>query len=284
MGAYQPLFTVSVDHRYFADGLWKGLDFIPEPGTLKLIQCANALLRNTQNGIAVYYDSGKLNALRLYAEDANGVSSFSFKVYARDRGFANYTSPSFQKDGAILYFSNRGRDGNAAGEKTRLSADDFVSDKDFEDVSALNARGILCGKDRVMPDFLVDILVEPAKSGGLDAREYEVSFNTRQSYLKYHLLGSVNRDNLFIVDLDNRFEFEFCGDVMLPGNRPSKVFRSKELIPVLEKSPSRFQLREQGQGSGKVLIKRLPVPSESRLGMELINGRNEIVSENFINF
>lgn len=285
MGFYQPLFTVSVDHMYFSDGLWKGLNFIPDSGTSKVIEGAGILARQTRNGIGVFYDKDKSEALRLYAEDADGALRFSFKVYAKDRTFANYTAPSVGKENAVLCFDNRGGGGDAGAGKTRLSKDDSVSEKDFEEMDSLVAQDILGERDRRQPpDFVVSIFVESGTSAVFAAKDYGIKFNARQSFWKYHLLGNMNRSNPFIVDLDNRVEFEFCGEIVLPDNKPAKVFRSKELIPLLEKSNCRFQLREPGPGSGKVLIKRLPVASENRLGMEVINGRSEIVLESFVNY
>lgn len=292
MGTFRPLFAVSVEHLYFADGAWKGLDFIPVPVTRKVIDGANVLIRPTKGGMAAFYDENRLDALRLYASDGNGALCFSFKVYAKDRTFANYTAPSMRNRDAVPYFDSReGVPGEEEGTP-RLSKEDFVSERDFRDIDDLVAEDILSGGDRrAPPDFVVSVWVEPGAVGGdavtpvagWEAREYSIRFNARQAYWKYHLLGNMNRSNPFIVDLDNRVEFEFCGEVMLPGSRLAKVFRSKEQIPVLEKSTCRFQLREQGPGAGKVLVKRLPVASESRLGMEVINGKSEIVSESFIN-
>lgn len=290
MGSFRPLFSVSVEHGYFTDGAWKGLDFVPVPATVKVINGANVLVRPTKNGMAVFYDESRSDALRLYAKDANGALCFSFRVYAKDRTFANYTAPAMRSGNAVLYFDNRGSAVGSGGGKVRLSKEDVVSEADFMDIDSLVAEDILGDRDkRVPPDFVVSVFVEPgvgddtsAASGWL-ARDCLIRFDARQAYWKYHLLGNMNRSNPFIVDLDNRVEFEFCGEVMLPGDRPAKVFRSKEQIPVLEKSTCRFQLREQGPGAGKVLVKRLPVASESRLGMEVIDGKNEIVSESFIN-
>lgn len=285
MGFYRPLFTLSVEHTYFSDGLWKGLDFVPDPRTARVIKGDSVLIKQTRNGIGVFYDEDKSEVLRLYAQETDGILRFSFKVYSKDRTFANYTEPASRKGNAILYFDNGGMDVGAESGKISLSKDDFVSEQDFEEMDALIADEILCGGDRrTPPDFVVSISIQPESHGGLDAHDYGIKFNARQSYWKYHLLGNMNRSNPFIVDLDNRIEFEFCGEVMLQGNRPAKVFRSKVLIPILERSNYRFQLREQGQGTGKVLIKRLPVASESRLGMEVIDGKNEVVSESFINF
>lgn len=283
------MFTVSVEHGYFADGAWKGLDFVPVPATLKVIDGANVLVRPTKNGIAVFYDEDRARALRLYAADANGALCFSFKVYAKDRSFSNYTAPAMRSGNDVLYFDSREGVADPGTGKIRLNKEDAVSGKDFRDIDSLVAEDILCDRDRrVPPDFVVSVCVEPGASDdtaatGWRSRDGFIRFDARQAYWKYHLLGNMNRSNPFIVDLDNRVEFEFCGEVMLPGDRPAKMFRSKELIPVLEKSNCRFQLREPGPGTGKVLVKRLPVASESRLGMDVINGKSEIVAESFIN-
>jgi len=290
MGTYRPLFSVSVGHGYFSDGEWKGLDFVSTPGTVKVIEGADVLVRRTNSGVGVFYGENRSDALSLYAEDANGVLRFSFKVYAGDRAFANYTSPATRKDNAILSFDNREAVGAPETGRVRLCKDEFVSEKDFRDMDALVAEGILCERDkRVPPDFVVAVSIKLGKddlSGDAAAwvpRDCYVKFNARQSFWRYFLMGGMNRNNPLIVDLDNRVEFESCGEVMLPGNRSAKVFRSKELIPVLEKSSYRFQLREQGQGGGRVLIKRLPVASESRLGLDVIDGQNEIVLDAYIN-
>ncbi|MBI3525611.1 MAG: hypothetical protein HY066_14015 [Betaproteobacteria bacterium] len=252
---------------------------------MKIIEGACLLAKQTKNGVGIFYDEDKSRVLHMYAESQEGVLPFSFKVHVKDRTFANYTAPAMLNNSAIPCFdSQTGTDGTVAG-KIRLSKDEVVTGKDFADIEALVARGVLSENDwRTPPDFVVNILAEIGKGDDVAAREYGIEFNARQSFWKYHLLGNMNRSNPFIVDLDNRVEFEFCGDVMLPDSRPAKVFRSKELIPVLEKSSYRFQLREQGPGAGRVLIKRLPVASESRLGMEVINGKSEVVLESYINF
>jgi hypothetical protein len=89
MEAYQPLFSVSVEHAYFSDGLWKGLDFIPSLATSKVIASANLLVRPTSNGVSVFFDEARTAALRLCANDETGVLHLSFKVRAKERTFAN---------------------------------------------------------------------------------------------------------------------------------------------------------------------------------------------------
>lgn len=282
MGIYQPLFTLTVRHAYFTDGLWRGLDFLPDRATRKLLDNAGLLVRQTANGISVFHDGTQ--ALQRYVQDSADGLRLSFKARARDRSFANYTAFGTNTDHAsVLYFEGRQVPDSQGGKA--LSKEDFVSDRDLRQLDALLAEGILDEREmRVPPDFVFSIYLESATNGGFSASDYAIDFDARRSYWKYHLLGNMNRSNPFIVDLDNQVEFEYCGEVLLYENKPAKVFRSKELIPFLEKSNYRFQLREPGPGAGKVLIKRLPVASGSRLGMEMIDGRSVVVSESFVNY
>jgi len=285
MGFFKSLFAVSVEHGYFSDGLWKGLDFVPTAATLKVMNGAGMMLRQSRSGFGVIFDEAKTESLFLYSRDTKGTLCFSFKAYARDRTFTNYTAPFGRKEGSILSFSNRGSDGPIEAGKIRLSKSECVSEADLAEINALVADGILDAADKRMPpDFIVSIFVEPEKAGGLSPQSFTLGFGARQSYWKYNLLGKMNRPQPFIVDLDNRIEFEFHGEALVAGSKPAKVFLSKEMIPLLERSNYRFQLREPGEGAVKILIKRLPVASEGRLGQETINGKRVIVAESFINY
>jgi hypothetical protein len=288
MGCYRSLFSVSIGHGYFSDGEWDGLVFVPTPATMKLFESTDVLVRPMKSGVSVLFCEDRSSALSLYADDAEGMLRLNFKVYSGDRGFANFTMPSTRKGDAILYFDNRDPVCDDENGKLRISKDKSVSEKDFRDMDALIAEGVLSERDRrVPPDFLVDIFIKPDRdrlSGAVvwNSLELFLKFSARQSFWRYFLVGNMSRNNPYIVDLDNQVEFEPHGDVVLPGNRPAKMFRSKELIPVLEKSPYRFQLRDQSQGGSRVLIKRLPVASENRLGMDVINGKKEIVLDSYV--
>jgi hypothetical protein len=87
----------------------------------------------------------------------------------------------------------------------------------------------------------------------------------------------------FITDLNHEIEFEATGRASLPGNRMAMTFRSKQRIPLREKSEYRFQLREKETNGGRVLIRRLPVASAGQFYKETVDGKEAIVSEIFIN-
>ena len=78
-------------------------------------------------------------------------------------------------------------------------------------------------------------------------------------------------------------EFEDTGRDLLPDNREALTFRSKQRIPLRERSEYRFQLKEKGTNGGKVVIRRLPVASADQYIREMVDGKEAIVSEIFIN-
>jgi hypothetical protein len=285
MGTYLPLFNVSVEHGYFSGGLWDGMDFIPCSATAVLAGRGYILVKQTGNGVGVYYESGCELALRLLAEDTGGLLRFNFRVYARDKSYPNYTGLPATGGGTILYFTNHGKGGKSDGGKMSLSREDCASSADLAKMDDLIQAGVLGEQHRrVPPDFALSIQAAADMDAAGSARDYSIRFAARQSYWKYYLLGNMNRANAYIVDLDSRVEFEPGLDAVLPGNRPSRVFRSKERLAVTERAGYRFQLREPGPGAGRVLVKRLPVAAGSRLGREMIDGKLEIVLENYVNF
>ena len=121
---------------------------------------------------------------------------------------------------------------------------------------------------------------EPSKAA---AKNYYLKFKARETIWKYYLLGNLTKKNLDIVDLNNETQFEDTGPESLPDNRTALTFRSKQILPLREKSEYRFQLKEKDPNGGKVLIKRLPVASANQFLKESINGKEAILSEIFIN-
>ncbi len=290
MGTYRALFSIQVGHSYFSSGQWRGLDFVPTPDTARMMKGADLLARPTNGGVAVFGNDDRADALRLYAGEATHALPFRFKVYSVDRTFANYTAPTARNRDAILCFDNRASFVDADNGTRRLSKDPFVSDRDLRDMDELVASGILSEHDRrTPPDFVVEIVVDPEQQDNTEgAGEWApqncyFNFAARSSFWRYFLLGNLGGSTPTIVDPDNRVAFEQCGEVLLAGNRPARIFRSKDAIPLQEMSTCRFQLKTQGNGGARVLIKRLPAASKNRLGMDSIGGKKEIVFENYIN-
>ncbi len=289
MGVYLPLFSVEVEHTYFSKGWCAGLNFVPTPNSLKLIEKTGLLLRHVQNGVRVFFDQNSSEALRLYATEPEEPLRLAFKVFAREMFFRAYTEINTPKEDSILYFENQAGEIDATN-RFRLHDTEFVSAKDFEKLTSSRITGILTRKDRLLkPEFIISIGLGETEIQILDAapktayHQYYLKFQARETFWKYYLLGSMTKKKSYITDLNHETEFEDTGRASLPDNRLAITFRSKQKIPLREKSEYRFQLKEKDPNGGKVIIKRLPVASAGQFYKEIIDGKEAIVSEIFIN-
>lgn len=289
MGHYLPLFSVEIEHSFFHDGCCQGIEFVPVPKTAIMIDNAGLLTRKIVNGIQVFYDRNYVDSLCAHVADANESLGLMFKVFSRDNLFINYTEPPVLREDAILYVDSL----NFAGggdSKVRLHQEEHVGDADFEKLGSPLFEDVLSPTDHlVRPLMMVNIRLKADETGLLSEQSsatpktYLVSFRARETIWKYYLLGEMAKEGLYIVDLDNGIEFEMGGVETLTDNRPALTFRSKTLIPMRERPDCRFQLREKNSGTGKVVIRRLPVASPSQIGRETIRGVESPVSEMFIN-
>ncbi len=289
MGSYLPLFSVEVEHTFFSKGWCAGLNFVPTPNSLIFTEKTGLLIRHTQNGVRVFFDQNSSEALRHYATGPDEPLRLAFKVFAREMFFRAYTELSIPEEDAILYFDNQGREIDAT-HRFRLHDAEFVSAKDFEKLNSSRITGILSRKDRLLkPEFIISIGLGETEIQILDAasktayHKYYLKFQARETFWKYYLLGSMTKKKSYIADLNHETEFEDTGRAQLPDNRLALTFRSKQRIPLREKSEYRFQLKEKDPNGGKVIIRRLPVASAGQFYKEIVDGKEAIVSEIFIN-
>lgn len=290
MGAYLPLFSIAAEHTFFSTGLCEQLEYVPTPQSASLLKRAGILTRKTTHGIQAFYDESKTEALELYVTNRNEPFCLGFKVISNDASFTNYTAPSIQRSDAVLYFDSRRIKSKKVGRK-RLHTTDYVSEANFEKLDSAVVVDLLDKKDKlVRPHFLVNICVNaiptfPSRgSGNAQSNDYYLTFQARQTFWKYHLLGDIAKQNLSVADVDGKTEFEPAGNASLPDARAAITFRSTTPIPLRETFDRRFQLRENGTGNGKVLIKRLPVASAFQINTETVEQQTTIVSDIYINF
>ncbi len=286
MGAYQSLFSITVEHTYFADLACKSLEFVPTDASMSLLNNAGLLLKSSESGVAVFYDDDKMDILRLHAEDNVALT---FKVFPKDPYFSLYTIPAIQKDDAVLFFSNQQVTRDAVG-KQMLHKDNYASDQAFVEMNAEQLDDVFERKDYlVKPGFIVQVLITDEKTGlcseNLDAaaRNYYIRFSTNQTFWKYYILGDLSKRQLYIADLENEIQFENIGNTTLPGAREAIMLQSSVAIHMQEQHQHRFQLRESGNMGDKVLIKRMPNANISHMNGEMVAGRMQNISEIYIN-
>lgn len=290
MGSYRELFSVAVEHQFFSDAVCLGLEFVLTPKAVKTLQHTGLLLKNTTNGISCFYDEASAEVLGRDEAGQGGPCSLGFKMFSTDPAFANYTELFRDRDDAILYLDNREGTNDVKGT-VRLHHEGYVAEENLQSVTSPDLEELLTKKDRlVRPLCLVNLWITERERRVIESPEhtppsvYVVKFKARQTFWKYHVLGKLSRKRLSIADLDNRIGFEYAGKTSLSDGRMAITFRSKEAIPLKDRSDYRIQLKEAGPGVAKVLIPRLPVPSAGRLQKEALDGQEILVSELYINY
>lgn len=285
MGTYRPLFSVTVEHAYFPAQICKTLRFAATDACSALLQKAGLLLRCSESGIAVYFDEGKNDFLRLHAQDS---MILTFKVFSADSNFFRYTAPGAPPDNAILYFDNRRITRDDSGKRL-LHADSNVTQNAWMDMTADPLPEILERKDYlVKPAFVVQIAVTADAQGlcteTLDAtaRKFYIRFAANRTFWNYYILGDLSKRPIYIADLDNAVQFKHSGNILLPGQREAVLLRSSAALPLQERPQYRLQLRESGTMGDKVLIKRLPNADINQTHGETIDGKQEQVSEIYV--
>jgi len=278
VGAYLPLFSLEVEHGFFPGGQCRDLRFACPTRIGQVMRNAGLLMRVNPSGFEVFYDGSQLDCLRRYATDPEQPLDLVFKAFARDPLFVNYTEPEVYAADALLYFDNR-RGAVADAGRVRLTTAEVVSMADLVSLDSPQLVEVLDRHDRLAHPLLVanihldeaDLTPQTESAEIAPVRHY-VRFRSRQTFWMYYLQGDLARDGLTITDLDNQVQFELLGPEALSNRQNALVYCSQTALPLRERSDYRFQLRENNGGSGRVLLRRLPVASAHQISRDTRNG------------
>ena len=279
MSRYAPLVSLTIEHEFFVGNRCDALSCEPGAASTRLARDCEMVLKSRTDGVTVYLDQDRADALTLAQADPAAPPELWFRLRPQDPALANFTFPSTPRDGAVLFFSNTDATPAVDGGPQSLSAEDTVSESDFVTFDDEVLATILTARDRRIPPFAFVRLV----LGDLTPRRYELRFEARQTFWKYYLLGEMALPTATIVDTRQEVEFETGVETTLADDRRAISFTSKARIPLRQQSDCHFQLREVGSGVNRVLIRHLPVASPDRLYKDTINGREALVSDIYIN-
>ncbi|SDU58225.1 hypothetical protein [Desulfobacula phenolica] len=260
MSAYKLLFRILVKHEYYSGSPAGDLEFLPTHACEKIMNNSGLILKKEAEGISMFFDETRTEALTLYAADPFDPLLLNFKVYSKNPLFENFTGlPSFTQKN-ILFFNS---------EKALLEP----------------ILPFLTRSDKVIRPLCVISIHFGAESGSLfNSRSYYLKFPVRKTFWKYYLLGKYTKETLSIVDLDNKIIFTQKDNALIPGNRKALVFESDKPIPLTQMPLCRFQLKKQTATISRILVKRLPVASPNQTNKRMNKeNKKEYVSEIFIN-
>lgn len=275
MSGYVKLFSVEIEHMFFANGGHSAFRYVATPATAELIERRDLLLRLAENGIAIFSSS------RLARECVNAGEACQilvFKIFSEDLYFTQYTLPMARDADVVPYFQSARSWPDGQGH-WRLHEQHYVDADVLQKIHGTVLAPHLDGQDALMkPAAVVAILLYGGVAAG--PRDYYLRFSTRKSLWKYYFVSEADANSFSIIDLDGEIRFERAEPENLPGNKRALVFLSDVEIEMRQKYAQRFQLREQNGLGEKVLIRRLPNASVNRVSLDR---RGVLLSEIYIN-
>ncbi len=286
---YAPLVGLKIEHEFFVDARCDAISCQPDAATVKLLRDCGLVLKTYSDGVSVSLDQNSTEALAAAIADTAAPPVLWFRLHPTDKQLSNCTIPSTPRDGEVLMLSGANASDSANKKPQSLAKGATVSVTDFIPFEVLNKKGelivnpeiadVLTSRDRRIPPLAFVCIT----LSDLTPRGFVVRFEARQTYWKYYVLGDLAKSSAKIVDTKKEVEFELGRETTLADERRSITFISKVQIPLRERSNRRFQLRDNGSGVDKVLIKNLPVASKGKLYKDTINGQKALVSDIYVN-
>lgn len=246
------LFRLRVDHGYFEDGICRSLEFRSSESTSRELRRHRWVVKPSLDGFSIHALEDSLPA-RLEC---------LFLGIPRDPFFWVYTAAAARPQGHVFLYDLANLEGDGS---TLVPVATTAEGYGPADPNGLVLRMVLEFDPREVP-----------QSG---EASFRIRFEPRAFLWKYHLLGEFARPDLEVHDPEGRLRFT---DASLQDSSLSRSLVSHEAVAIRQIAPQKLQLRDLR--TGRVLVKRLPLPDIRKLGLErLPSGETSLVAEAFIN-
>ena len=274
---YLPLFEIEVKHQFFTSGMHRAFAVTPTLRTEALAESLGVSSRSTPDGIRVFYESRRLQALDSYAEQVGAPVQLGFKLTSLDHLFARYTEP-MPPPGSLFYFDHECAREESV-ECSRLHGDTVVSEQEMEPLESPRVEALLAPEEQVAPPLgVIGITLVPAS----EMHTYTVRFAARKAFWTYYLLGRFARPGLYMEDAKGEVDFDALGEVTLPDKRVAQAFRTTSMLPLQDRYHNRFQIIDPDAVGDRVLMARMPGAAVRQTYQERRDGTDISMAEIFI--
>lgn len=274
---YLPLFDIEVTHQFFTSGMHRTFTVSPTVRTEARAAQLGVSSQPTPDGLRVLYEARRLQAWQRGAGTPQTALPLGFKLDTPDHLFARYTEP-LCPGGSLFYFDQRGAEVESS-ERSRLHRGAQVSGQEVEPLDSPQVDELLEPTEQAAPPLGV-IRISLSPSDG--PRIYSIRFAARKTFWTYYLLGRFARDGLYMEDAKGETEFDSLGEVMLPGKRVARAFRTTSMLPLQDRYHNRFQIIDPDAKGDRVLMARMPGAEVRQTYPERRHGTDVAVSEIFI--
>lgn len=271
-------FSLAVTHTYFVRGICNCLQFIPDAGTQMLLKRFGFTIRNKIDGFDLYSNSTtELSALLSHVSKVTGKNAFGFKIQTNNPSFNCFTDLPVSWRGQLLYNSQ---------SIVNVSASNIVQLKETQSSDADNT---CIGSLNVQFD---DLLMYSSTSG---FAQFQISYKARSTQWQYYIIykSAVALGNPAVVGKSG-INFSPPSDVTIDSGQQAMLFTSgNNLIPLSEVPQYQFDLVNNPASNGdessggkntsvKIILKGLPNPDPTRMGMVSIDNQQQVSSPMYV--
>lgn len=285
MAKYLRLFSLAVEHEFYAESAAWNFDFAPSKACEAMLEREAMLLRNDANKLEIWQETCDVQTISTTEKSTTETLQFSFDVMARDPSLLFFTE--WQQENAREFHNQLP---NQSGAKELLVAIACTTaHAPRRDTPSAPAKPSVLSK-LISNDFKVELALDRTTinkvvvTQELPSKQYVVALKAKKFHWKYFFSGTLARKKLTIVDLNAEEGGEGVNFIASSHAATSDgmALLSEVALPLEYLSKQRFQLREEGV-AGKVLIRRLPNASIDKLGKERgSDGQSLTVAEIYI--
>lgn len=270
---YIKIFSTAAYHTFFDNGKCNCLHFIPNHKTDSILKKYGFRMTPVSNGFDLHSNTkSSLSDLLDYISKNTEQDYFEFDIKCSNPNFILFTALPINWIGAVNYSSQDPKNVNNNGKITL--------NQSLENKPASTHFGHL-------KIYFEDILKEQNTS---DSILFQINFTARATQWQYYFINknAVQLNNPSITEKEN-IQFDGPKTVTIQTGESALLFTSnKTYITLSEKPKYKFDLisssasANQTNTKPKVIIKGLPVPDVSRIGIIENNDQNQVASPMYI--
>lgn len=265
MTRYAPLLHCTFEHEFYADGLARGLRFVPGDDTRRWLDQHGCLCR--ANGAE----------LLVVAPDApaRAAATLCWRVHVDDPQLIAVSAGLDLQAGELLWL-------RPTQMRDRITALHAGAHAGAEAHWPLRWPAVSAGLDdaghRQPPPMLLTV---PAPASPV---RYRARLAARATVWKYWLMGPWTEDDLRVVDVGDARPVQFSAPERLQLDDRGGALAVRSLAPVAlrQRHDARFQLCSGSAEARRILVKRLPVAGADHFARETIDSVPTLVSEIFV--
>lgn len=267
------IFSVMVYHSFFDNSKCNCLHFTPSDKTQKLLTKFGFKTNKFSNGFDLFCNTtSSITTLLDYISKTTSQDYFEFDIKSSNPNFSLFTALPINWLGQIMY--------STQDNKNQNSKDSIMLNQTLE-TKAMSAS---FGNLKIYFSDIQKNLSAPLL--------FNINFEARATQWQYYVINknAVPLSNPAISGKES-ITFEGPEQVTLPTGEKALLFTSNTTNILLSEKPKyKFDLinknassgTNQKSSGGKVLIKGLPVPDVSRIGIIENNEQNQVTSPMYI--